>query len=214
MVVRSPGGGGIRAIEHHSESPEAIFAHVPGLRVVIPSSPARAYGLLLAAIRDPDPVVFLEPTRLYRAAREEVEDDGTALPLDHCFTLREGNDITFVTWGAMTKETLVAADTLAGEGVSVEVIDVATLKPLDSDSILASVAKTGRCVIVHEAPLTGGFGAEIAARIAERGLISLLAPIERVAGWDTVMPLPRLEQYYLPGEARILAAARRVLAYQ
>jgi len=214
MVVRSPAGGGIRAIEHHSESPEAMFAHIPGLRVVIPSSPARAYGLLLAAIRDPDPVVFLEPTRLYRAAREEVDDDGAALPLDRCFVLREGSDITFVTWGAMIKETLAAADTLAGEGVNVEVIDVATLKPLDSDSILASVAKTGRCVIVHEAPLTGGFGAEIAARLAERGLTSLLAPIERVTGWDTVMPLPRLEQHYLPGEARILAAARRILAYQ
>ena len=156
MVVRSPAGGGIRAIEHHSESPEAMFAHIPGLRVVIPSSPARAYGLLLAAIRDPDPVVFLEPTRLYRATREEVDDDGAELPLDRCFVLREGGDITFVTWGAMTKETLAAADTLAEEGVNVEVIDVATLKPLDSDSVLASVAKTGRCVIIHEAPLTGG----------------------------------------------------------
>ena len=214
MVVRSPAGGGIRAIEHHSESPEAMFAHIPGLRVVIPSSPARAYGLLLAAIHDPDPVVFLEPTRLYRAAREEVEDDGAALPLDRCFVLREGNDITFVTWGAMIKETLAAADTLAADGISVEVIDVATLKPLDSDSILASVAKTGRCVIIHEAPQTGGFGGEIAARVAERGLVSLLAPIERVAGWDTVMPLPRLEQYYLPREARIVEAARRILAYQ
>ena len=214
MVVRSPAGGGIRAIEHHSESPEAMFAHIPGLRVVIPSSPARAYGLLLAAIRDPDPVVFLEPTRLYRAALEEVDDDGVALPLDRCFVLREGSDITFVTWGAMIKETLAAAETLAAEGIGVEVVDVATLKPLDTDSVLESVAKTGRCVVVHEAPLTGGFGAEIAARIAERGLISLLAPIERVAGWDTVMPLPRLEQNYLPGEARILAAARRILAYQ
>src|SRR5215831_9482608 len=149
MVLRSPCGGGIRAIEHHSESPEAMFAHVPGLRVVIPSSPARAYGLLLAAIRDPDPIIFLEPTRLYRAAREEVDDDSKALPLDRCFVLREGNDITFVTWGAMIKETWAAADTFAGEGIGVEVIDVATLNPLDSDSILASVAKTGRCVIVH-----------------------------------------------------------------
>ena len=214
MVVRSPSGGGIRAVEHHSESPEAIFAHVPGLRVVVPSSPSRAYGLLLAAIRDPDPVVFLEPTRLYRASREEVEDDGTASPLDRCFVLREGADITLVTWGATTKEVLAAADTLAAEGVSPEVIDVATLKPLDTDGLLESVAKTGRCVIVHEAPLTGGVGAEIAARIAERGLVSLLAPIERVAGWDTVMPLYRLEQQYLPSEARILAAVRRVLAYQ
>ena len=214
MVVRSPSGGGIRAVEHHSESPEAMFAHIPGLRVVVPSSPARAYGLLLAAIRDPDPVVFLEPTRLYRASREEVDDDGMALPLDRCFVLREGTDITLVTWGATTKEVLAAADTLAAEGVSAEVIDVATLKPLDTDGVLESVAKTGRCVIVHEAPLTCGVGAEIAARIAERGLVSLLAPIERVAGWDTVMPLYRLEQQYLPSEARILAAVRRVLAYQ
>ncbi len=214
MVVRSPCGGGIRAIEHHSESPEAMFAHVPGLRVVIPSSPARAYGLLLAAIRDPDPVVFLEPTRLYRAMREEVEDDGAALPLDHSFVLREGSDITLVTWGAMVKETLAAADRLAEDGVNAEIIDVATLKPLDTEGLLASVAKTGRCVIIHEAPLSGGLGGEIAARLAERALVSLLAPIERVAGWDTVMPLPRLEQHYLPSEARILAAARRALAYQ
>ena len=213
MVVRSPAGGGIRAIEHHSESPEAMFAHIPGLRVVIPSSPARAYGLLLAAIRDPDPVVFLEPTRLYRAAREEVDDDGVALPLDRCFVLREGSDITFVTWGAMIKETLAAAETLAAEGIGVEVVDVATLKPLDTDSVLESVAKTGRCVVVHEAPLTGGFGAEIAARIAERGLISLLAPIERVAGYDTVMPYPRTEALYMPDLERVIAAVRRAVAY-
>lgn len=214
MVMRAPYGGGIRAIEHHSESPEAMFAHIPGLRVVIPSSPTRAYGLLLAAIRDPDPVVFFEPTRLYRAVREEVEDDGTALPLDRAFVLREGTDITLVAWGAMTKETLAAGEHLADEGVSAEILDLATLKPLDTDALLGSVAKTGRCVIVHEAPLTGGLGAEIAARLAERGLVSLLAPVERVAGWDTVMPLPRLEQHYMPSEARILAAARRALDYQ
>jgi 2-oxoisovalerate dehydrogenase E1 component beta subunit len=214
MVLRSPCGGGIRAIEHHSESPEAMFAHVPGLRVVIPSSPARAYGLLLAAIRDPDPVVFFEPTRLYRAAREAVEDDGVSLPLDHSFVLREGGDVTVIAWGAMVAEALAAADLLAAEGVEAEIVDVATLKPLDAEGLLASVARTGRCVIVHEAPLTGGFGAEIAARIAERGLVSLLAPIERVAGYDTVMPLPRLERYYLPNAERIAAAARRALAYQ
>jgi pyruvate dehydrogenase E1 component beta subunit len=214
MVLRSPYGGGIHAPEHHSESPEAMFAHIPGLRVVIPSSPARAYQLLLAAIRDPDPVVFLEPTRLYRATREDVTDDGAPLPLDRAFVVREGNDLTFVTWGAMVKETLAAADTLAGAGVTAEVIDLATLKPLDTDTVLASVAKTQRCVIVHEAPLTGGFGAEVAARLAERGLLSLVAPIERVAGYDTVMPLPRLEHHYLPSVARILAAARRALAYK
>ncbi len=213
MVLRMPYGGGIHAPEHHSESTEAMFAHFPGLRVVIPSSPGRAYGLLLAAVRDPDPVVFLEPKRIYRAFKEEVDDAGEALPLDVCFTLREGRDITLVTWGAMTKETLAAADALAAGGVSAEVIDVATIKPLDADTILASVEKTGRCVIVHEAAVTAGMGAEIAAQIAERGLLTLLAPVERVAGYDTVMPLYRLEDHYMPSEARIAAAARRVLEF-
>ncbi len=213
LVLRAPCGGGVRAPEHHSESPEAMFAHVPGLRVVIPSSPRRAYGMLLAAIRDPDPVVFLEPTRLYRTLREEVADDGAAAPLDRCFVLREGRDLTLVAWGGAVRDALAAAEALAKGGVGAEVIDVATLKPLDADTILASVGRTGRCVIVHEAPLTGGFGGEIAARLAERGLLSLLAPVERVAGYDTVMPLPRLEHLYLPNPARIVAAARRALAY-
>ena len=204
MVLRSPCGGGVHAVEHHSESPEAMFAHIPGLRVVIPSSPRRAYGLLLAAIRDPDPVVFLEPTRLYRAVREEVGDDGAALPLDRCFVLRDGKDATLVAWGGMVAEALAAANALAQEGVSAEVIDVATLKPLDADTIIASVAKTGRCIIAQEAPLTGGFAGEIAAQLAERGLMTLLAPVERVAGYDTVMPLPRLEHHYLPGPPRVL----------
>lgn len=214
MVLRSPAGGGIRAIEHHSESPEAMFAHIPGLKVVIPSSPARAYGLLLSAIRDPDPVVFLEPTRLYRAAREDVVDDGAGLPLERCFTLRSGSDLTFVTWGAMVMETLQAAERLSEQGIDAEVIDVATLKPLDTRTILESVARTGRLVIVHEAPLTGGFGAEIAARVAGAGLTDLVAPIERVAGYDTVMPYPRLEAWYMPSVKRVVAAARRVMAYQ
>jgi len=213
MVLRSPSGGGVHAPEHHSESPEAMFAHIPGLRVVIPSSPRRAYGLLLAAIRGADPVVFLEPTRLYRAFREEVADDGAGLPLDRCFVLREGKDMTLIAWGAMVREALAAAVALAREGVSAEVIDVATLKPLDAETIIASVGKTGRCIIAQEAPLTGGFAGEIAARLAERGLMTLLAPIERVAGYDTVMPLPRLEHLYLPNAARIAAAARRAMAY-
>ena len=213
MVMRAPIGAGIHAPEHHSESTEAMFAHIPGLRVVVPSSPARAYGLLLAAIRDPDPVVFLEPTRLYRALREDVTDDGEALPLDVCFTLREGGDVTLVSWGAMLKETLTAAKALAEEGISAEVIDVATLKPLDTETILASVEKTGRLVIVHEAALTAGFGAEISAQVAEHGLLSLQAPVARVAGYDTVVPLPRLEDFYMPDEARILEAARRAVAF-
>ncbi len=213
MVLRSPCGGGVHAPEHHSESPEAMFAHVPGLRVVIPSSPSAAYGLLLAAIRDPDPVIFLEPTRLYRAVKEEVSDDGAALPLDVCFTLRDGRDLTFVAWGAMTRDVVAAADALAADGVSAAVIDVATLKPLDMTTILSSVEKTGRCIIVHEAPLTAGYGAEIAARLAEHGLTSLLAPVQRVTGYDTVMPLPRLEGRYMPGKSRILAAARRAMEF-
>jgi pyruvate dehydrogenase E1 component beta subunit len=213
MVLRAPCGGGIHAPEHHSESNEAMLAHIPGLRVVIPSSPARAYGLLLAAIRDPDPVVFLEPSRIYRAFREEAADTGEALPLDVCFVLREGTDLTLVSWGASVVDCLTVADTLAQSGVSAEVIDVATLRELDTGTLLDSVAKTGRCVIVHEAPLRGGFGAEIAALLAGPGLMSLLAPVERVAGYDTVMPLARLEHTYLPGPQRILAAARRVLEH-
>ena len=213
LVLRAPCGGGIHAPEHHSESNEAMLAHIPGLRVVVPSSPARAYGLLLAAIRDPDPVVFLEPSRIYRAFREEVADSGEALPLDVCFVVREGTDLTLVSWGASVVDCLAAADALAQSGVSAEVIDVATLRELDADTLLASVAKTGRCVIVHEAPLHGGFGAEIAALLAGPGLMSLLAPVERVTGYDTVMPLARLEHAYLPGPQRILAAARRALEH-
>jgi len=213
MVLRAPFGGGIHAPEHHSESTETMFAHVPGLRVVIPSSPTRAYGLLLAAIRDPDPVVFLEPKRIYRLVRQNVEDDGRALPLDVCFTLREGTDVTLLTWGAMVHETLESAEVLAGEGISAEVIDVATLKPLDSETILASVQKTGRCVIVHEAARTAGMGAEIAARLADEGLLSLMAPVKRVTGFDTVMPLPRTEEYYMPNTKRILKCVRELIEY-
>ena len=213
LVIRAPYGGGIRAIEHHSESTEAMFAHIPGLRVVIPSSPARAYGLLLAAIRDPDAVLFLEPKRIYRAVKEEVPDNGAAAPLDSCFQLRDGEDLTLVTWGAMVVETLAAAEQLAAAGVTADVLDVATLSPLDMATILRSVEKTGRCVIVHEAPLTAGFGAEIAARLAEHGLLSLRAPVKRVTGYDTVPPLPRLEHLYMPSTARVLAAARETLAF-
>jgi 2-oxoisovalerate dehydrogenase E1 component beta subunit len=182
------------------------------LRVVMPSSPSRAYGLLLAAIRDPDPVIFFEPKRIYRQYKEDVADDGEALPLDVCFVLRDGSDVTLVTWGAQVKETLEAADALAKEGISAEVIDVATLKPLDFDTIHESVKKTGRCVIVHEAPRTAGFGAEVAARLAEHAMYDLVAPVERVTGYDTHIPLFRLEMKYLPSVERIVAAAKRTLA--
>jgi len=214
MVLRAPFGGGIHAPEHHSESTEALFAHIPGLRVVIPSSPGRAYGLLLAAMRDPDPVIFLEPKRIYRLVKEDVPDNGEALPLDVCYTLREGSDVTLVSWGAMVKETLEAADTLAEQGISAEVIDVATIKPLDTITVLESVARTGRCVIVHEAARTCGVGAEIAAVLAGEGLLHLMAPVQRVTGYDTVMPLFRLENHYMPSVQRVVRAAQQTLEFE
>ncbi|HEO65435.1 MAG TPA: alpha-ketoacid dehydrogenase subunit beta [Spirochaetes bacterium] len=213
VVYRAPYGSGIHAPEHHSESTEALFAHIPGLRVVIPSSPARAYGLLLASIRDPDPVVFLEPKRLYRMMKQDVPDNGEALPLDQCFVLREGKDVTLVTWGAMIHETRQAAETLEAEGIEAEVIDVATIKPLDIETILKSVQKTGRCVVIHEAARTCGVGAEIVAQISEKGLMDLLAPMQRVTGYDTIMPYNKLEKHYMPSVGRILLAVKTVMEY-
>lgn len=211
MVLRAPFGGGIHAPEHHSESTEALFAHMPGVRVVIPSSPARAYGLLLASIRDPDPVVFLEPKRIYRLHKQEVEDNGKALPLDVCFILREGTDLTVVTWGAMTFETLKAVDQLAKSGISCEVIDLTTISPIDYETILESVEKTGRLVIVHEAARTCGVGAEIAAIVAEKGIYDLHGPIIRVTGYDVIMPLFRREMDYMPSVSKITDAIKEAL---
>jgi pyruvate dehydrogenase E1 component beta subunit len=190
---------------------EAIYAHIPGLKVVVPSTPGDAFGMLLSAIDDPDPVVFLEPIRLYRAVKEEVPDDRAATPIGPIRIERTGTDVTLIAWGAMIKETRAAADLLAGEDVSVEVVDVRTLSPLDRAGIVSSVEKTGRAVVVHEAPLTAGFGGEISAVIAERALYSLKAPVMRVTGWDTVFPLKRSEQHYLPDVARIVSAARQTL---
>jgi len=212
LVYRAPFGGGIHAPEHHSESTEALFAHISGLRVVIPSSPQRAYGLLLAAIRNPDPVVFLEPKRIYRAVTQSVENNGEALPLDTCFTLREGSDVTLISWGASIMETLEAADALAEQGMSAEVIDLGTISPLDRETLLCSVTKTGRAVIVHEACRNGGVGAEVAASIAEGAYLELKAPVIRVTGYDTVMPYYRNEQAYLPQTDDIVEAAKRVIA--
>lgn len=211
LVYRAPYGGGIHAPEHHSESTEALFAHIPGIRVVIPSSPAKAYGLLLAAIRDPDPVLFLEPKRIYRLVKQEVPDDGVALPLDKCFIVKEGTDVTLVTWGAMIKETMEAAEQLENEGISAEIIDLATISPIDINTILSSVEKTGRCVIVHEAPRTCGVGAEIAAQLAEYALDALVAPIQRVSGYDTVMPYAQLEKHYMPSAERIVKAVKIIM---
>ena len=211
LVIRIPYGGGIGAAEHHSESMEAIYTHVPGLKVVVPSTPRDAKGLLLAAVADPDPVIFLEPIRLYRAVKEDVSDDPFTTEIGHVRVEREGDDVTLVSWGAMMKETRAAASQLESDGVSVEVIDVRTLSPLDRVGITSSVSKTGRAVVIHEAPLTGGLAGEIAASIQERCLYQLQAPVRRVTGWDTVFPLKRSEGHYLPSAQRIVDASRKVL---
>lgn len=211
MVIRIPFGGGIGAAEHHSESMESIYAHIPGLKVVVPSTPYDAKGLLLAAIEDPDPVIFCEPIRLYRSVKEDIPDGWYVQPLGEARVEIEGDDVTLVTWGAMTKETRRAVEILTGEGISAEMIDARTLVPLDEEAIVSSVEKTGRAVVVHEAPRTSGFGAEIAAMIQERALYALAAPVQRVTGWDTVFPLKRSEHHYLPTAERIAGAARRTL---
>lgn len=203
LVFRAPFGGGIRAPEHHSESTEALFTHIPGLQVVIPSSPKRAYGLLLAAMRNPDPVIFLEPKRIYRLVKQAVEDDGKALPIGKCFTLQEGEDVTLISWGASMHETLQAARQLEQDGIFCDVIDVATIKPMDIETIILSVEKTGRCVIVHEGAKTCGVGAEISAQLMENCLGDLLAPVQRVTGYDIVMPYFQLEKHYIPSVKRI-----------
>lgn len=211
MVIRMPYGGGIGAAEHHSESAEAIYAHTPGLKVVIPSTPYDAKGLLLSAIADPDPVVFCEPIRLYRSIKEEVPEGWYEVPIGEARIEREGTDITLVAWGAMMREARAAASTLEEDGISVEVVDLRSLVPFDADAVVRSVDKTGRLVVVHEAPRTAGFGAEVAATVAERSLYSLRAPIQRVTGWDSVFPLKRSENQYLPSPERIVRAARRTL---
>lgn len=211
LVIRIPYGGGIGAAEHHSESAEAIYAHTPGLKVVVPSTPYDAKGLLLAAIADPDPVVLCEPIRLYRSVKEEVPEGWYEVAIGKARVEREGTDLTIVSWGAMMTEARGAAGRLEEDGVSVEVIDLRSLVPFDADTVVDSVSKTGRVVIVHEAPRTAGFGAEVAATIAERCLYSLEAPVRRVTGWDSVFPLKRSEAQYLPSVGRIVKAARETL---
>jgi len=211
MVIRIPYGGGIGAAEHHSESTEAIYTHIPGIKVVVPSTPHDAKGLLLAAIEDPDPVIVLEPIRLYRAVKEDIPDIYYADEIGPIRVEREGKDITLISWGAMMKETRAAASALEEQGVSVEVLDLRTLSPIDTAGIVSSAEKTGRVVVIHEAPRTGGLGGEIAAVIQEQALYSLLGPVRRVTGWDTVFPLKRSEGHYLPSVGRILQAAEQTL---
>ncbi|WP_254829561.1 alpha-ketoacid dehydrogenase subunit beta [Haloglomus salinum] len=214
MVVRAPYGGGIRAPEHHSESKEAFFVHEPGLKVVIPSTPYDTKGLLASAIRDPDPVVFLEPKLIYRAFREEVPDETYTVPLGEAAVRREGADVSVYTWGAMTRPTMEAAEDLAeNEGIDCEVVDLRTLSPMDTDTILESFKKTGRAVVVHEAPKTGGLAGEITATIQEEALLYQEAPVNRVTGFDVPFPLYALEDYYLPEAARIADGIRETVEF-
>ena len=210
LTIRVPVGGGIHAPELHSDSPEAIYAHTPGLKVVMPSSPYDAKGLLIASIRDPDPVIFFEPKRIYRAFREEVPEDEYVLPIGKARTVCEGNDLTVVSWGASVVQCMQAIEK---SGKSIELIDLRTIYPFDVEAVETSVRKTGRCVVVHEAPLTCGFGAEISARIMERCFLHLEAPVQRVAGFDTIMPYYKLELEYMPDAARIGRAIDDVMAY-
>ena len=210
LTIRTPYGGGISGGLYHSQSPEAYFTHTPGLKVVVPRNPYQAKGLLLAAIRDPDPVLFLEPKRLYRAAVGEVPDEDYQLPIGEAEVIKEGTDITLVGWGAQMEVISKAAELAEEQGISCEVIDLRSLLPLDLEAIVASVQKTGRCVVVHEAPRTSGYGGELAAQIMEECFWQLEAPVERVTGWDTPYP-HTLEWEYFPSQERVMEAIARTM---
>jgi pyruvate dehydrogenase E1 component beta subunit len=212
LTVRVPVGGGIHAPELHSDSPESIYAHTPGLKVVMPCTPYDAKGLLISAIRDPDPVIFFEPKRVYRSFREEVPEDEYTIPIGQAKVVSEGSDLTVVSWGASVFQCIEALDALP-EDVSVELIDLRTIYPIDLDTIVQSVQKTGRCVVVHEAPKTAGMGAEISSLIQENCFLHLKAPVQRVAGFDTVMPYYKLELDYLPDAPKIKESIEQCLAY-
>ncbi len=211
MVVRMPYGGGIKALEHHSESLEAIYSHIQGLKVVIPSSPFDAKGLLTAAIRDPDPVIFMEPKRLYRAIKQEVPEEEYFIPIGKAATIQEGKDVTLIAWGAMVRECWEASQLAQKDGISCEILDLRTISPHDREAVITAVKKTGRAIIVHEAAGSFGPGAEISAFISENLFQSLKAPVKRVTGFDIIMPLPRTEDLYMPNEKRIHQAIKEVM---
>jgi pyruvate dehydrogenase E1 component beta subunit len=214
LVMRMPYGGGVRALEHHSESREALYAHIPGLKVVLPSGPRNARALLVAAIRDPDPVIFMEPKRTYRAYREDVPEEVEVLPLGEARVVQEGSDITLVSWGAMMRPTLAAASHLAEtKGTSVEVIDLLTVSPLDGEAVARSVRKTGRCVVVQESPQRASIGSDIIAQLNDRALLYLEAPVKRVSGYDVVTPYWGRENNYIPDEGRIVAGVEETLSF-
>jgi pyruvate dehydrogenase E1 component beta subunit len=211
LVVRMPYGGGVKALEHHSEAVATFYIHIPGLKVVIPSNPSDAKGLLLSSIRDPDPVIFFEPKKLYRAFKEEVPEGDYTVPLGVGKKITEGKDITIISWGAMVKICQEALEKT--KGINVELIDLRTLSPLDEKIIIDSVKKTGRCVIVHEEPRTLGFGAEIIARINEKAFLYLEAPVKRVTGYDVPVPQPKLEDYYLPDADKVVNAIMETVGF-
>jgi pyruvate dehydrogenase E1 component beta subunit len=213
LTIRTPYGAGVKALEHHSESTEALFCQIPGLTVVVPSNPYDAKGLLTASLRSDDPVIFLEPTKLYRAEKQEVPEEAYEVPLRRAAVVREGKDLTIIAWGAMIPAARQAAEAAQAEGVGAEIVDLRTLSPMDRETFVASVRKTGRALVVHEAPKTCGLGAEIAATIGESALLSLDAPVLRVTGQDITVPLPKNEGLYYPGPERILRAIRRLMEY-
>ncbi len=210
IVIRSPNGGGVKALEHHSESLEAVYSHIPGLKVVIPSTPYNAKGLLISAIRDPDPVLFLEPIRVYRAIREVVPEEPYTIPIGKARILKEGSHVTIIGWGAMIKTLIDVQNSI---DIDLEIIDLQTISPFDIETIVNSVKKTKRCVIAHEAARTCGFGAELAAQIYENAIFHLKAPVVRVTGFDTTMPLGKMEKYYIPDENRIIEGIKEVLRF-
>lgn len=213
LVIRFPYSGGIHAPEHHSDSNEAIFVHTPGIKVVIPSSPYDAKGLLISAIRDPDPVIFMEPKRIYRAVKMEVPDEYYLVPIGKGKIVKEGKDCTVIGYGAMIKVILEAAEKLNEDGIDIEIVDLRTLSPLDKEIFISSVKKTKRCVIVHEAPRTCGIGSEISAILMEEAFLYLEAPVERVTGFDVVMPLAKGEHFYLPDTVRVVGAVKKTISF-
>jgi len=213
LVVRTPCSWVSRGLEHHEESTEALFIHTPGLKVVMPSNPYDAKGLLISSIRDPDPVIFFEPLRLYRAFKQEVPDEIYTIPIGEANVVKEGTDITLISYGAMMSSVLEADEILKGNNINSEVINLRTLSPLDKDTILKSVKKTGKCVVVHEAPLTCGLGAEISAIINEKALLNLEAPVIRITGFDTVVPLAKLENNYIPDVRRIVTETKNLMKF-
>jgi pyruvate dehydrogenase E1 component beta subunit len=213
MVIRAPYGGGIRALEHHSESTEALYAHIPGLKVVIPSTPYDAKGLLIAAIRDPDPVIFLEPKRIYRAFKQEIPEEDYVLPIGKAKIVQEGEDITIITWGAMVRDVQKAVEMVKEKDIHPEIIDLRTISPMDRDTFVESVKKTGRALIVQEAPKSFSVGSEIISVLNEKAFLHLEAPPTRLAGFDTIFPLPRGEQHYMPSPKRIAKTIEEIVNY-